>query len=150
MKKNAFSLKFTIGVIKFLDVIFIALLFSFWKLAEFYCRFAYVNFNRSNYIALVATFYVCSPLAALVLINLYKFLKNVQNGNIFTIENTKILRLLSYLCFAAVPASIPLCFFFTGAFPIPCSAGFMALFLRVLKNVFAEGCAIKDENDLTV
>ncbi len=150
MKENTFSLKFTIGVVKAISIIFIALIFSFWKLAELYCKFAYVSFNHDNYLALVITFYICSPMAALVLFNLHKFLKNVQKGSIFTTENTKILRLLSYLCFAAVPASIPLCFFFAGAFPIPCSAGFMALILRVLKNVFAEGCIIKDENDLTV
>ena len=150
MKENEFSLKFTVGVIKLIGVIFTVLLFVFWKLADIYCRFAYVSYNHGKYLALVITFYVCSPLAALVLYNTHKFLKNVQKGNVFTAENTKILRLLSYVCFAAVPLSIPLCFFFAGAFPIPCAAAFMALILRVLKNVFAEGCEIKDENDLTV
>lgn len=152
MKNNKASLSFTLFIIRFLMVVFVGLLFSFWKLAEIYCVNGYASafdyFEKLK--ALIVVFYLCSPLAAVVLFQTERFLVRIKNKEVFTEKNVKALRILSYMCFLAVPFSIPLCFFFAGAFPIPASAGVLGLILRVLKNIFAEGCEIKSENDLTV
>lgn len=152
MNENKLSLNFTIGVVRVLEMIFTVLVFNFWYVAKVLGNILYVDgtFTKEKYLALVITFYVCAPLAALVLYNIDKLLCRIKKGEVFTDKNTKAFRLLSYLCIAAVPLSVPLCFYFGGAVPIPCAAGFVGLLMRVMRNVFVKGCEIKDENDLTV
>ena len=99
---------------------------------------------------LIAVFYACSPSAMITLVYLFKFIKNLESGNVFTENNVKYLKILSYACLSVVPLSIPLCFFFLAGLPIPAAAGYMWLILRIIKSIFEYGTKIKDENDLTV
>ena len=81
---------------------------------------------------------------------LYKMLHNIQQGNIFSAENTASLRLVSWACFFAAV------FLLVSAirWPILIAAsgviGFLGLFVRVIKNMLSEAIVLKEENDFTI
>lgn len=81
---------------------------------------------------------------------LHKMLSNIQQGLIFSVQNTASLRLVSWACFfAAIFLLIaafkwPVLIFASGVI------GFLGLFVRVIKNMLSEAIAIKEENDFTI
>ena len=81
---------------------------------------------------------------------LHKLLSNIQQGLIFSVQNTASLRLVSWACFfAAIFLLIaafkwPVLIFASGVI------GFLGLFVRVIKNMLSEAIAIKEENDFTI
>lgn len=148
MKHFEKSLKITQGVVILLSCVFAFFILTAPVIFPAYCEL--VGKPETACKALVGVFYGCCPSAAVTLIFLFKFISEIKKGEIFTFKTVKILKILSYSCLSAVPLSVPLCFYFYGAFPIPFAAGFMWLFLRVIKNAFEYGTEIKSENDLTV
>ena len=81
---------------------------------------------------------------------LHKMLSNIQQGLIFSVQNTASLRLVSWACFfAAIFLLIaafkwPVLIFASGVI------GFLGLFVRVIKNMLSEAIVIKEENDFTI
>lgn len=144
------SVTLTLIVTRILAVAFFILLFAAPFLFNWYVYTAYAYGSHSVYVTLVATFYGCSPSAAVALWCINDILVNVRKGEVFTEHSVKMLRILSWACFSAVPLSLPMCYSIFEAFPIPFAAFFTGLLMRVVKNVIEEGTAIKNENDLTV
>jgi hypothetical protein len=99
---------------------------------------------------LTIIFYACCPAGWAAIASLLKLLHNIRAGKIFTRQNVKLLRLLSW-CFvfvalvslAAMYWDLLMCIFFVAA-------GFLAVILRVVKNVMAEATALREESDLTI
>ncbi len=149
MKHSDLSLKATRLVVWTLFGIFAVVLVTAPWLFRWYCGLGR-TFSTARYTALLATFYACSPAAAITLFHLNKFLRLVEQDKGFTREAVKSLRILSWTCFAAGLLAIPLCFFVYGAFPIPAAGLFLWLLLRVVKNSFEKATDLQEENDLTV
>ena len=88
--------------------------------------------------------------AGVALFYLYRLLHNISLENVFFAENVQCLRVLSWCCLIAGLV------FFIGVWFSPMlailggAAGFVGLILRVVKNVFAQAVALKDENDATI
>ena len=76
----------------------------------------------------LAVTYSSAVPAALVLFCLHRLLKNISAEDVFCEENVRHLRTMSFAAAAA----------------------FVGLMLRVVKNVFAQAVAIKNENDYTI
>ena len=148
MKQFEKSLKTTKIIVIILAAFFVFFLFTGPIIFNWYCEQTENRKGVAN--VLTAVFYACSPSAAVTLIYIFKFIKNLERGEIFTEKTVKYLKILSYACLSVVPLSIPLCFFFLAGFPIPAAAGFMWLILRIIKSAFEYGTNIKNENDLTV
>lgn len=94
--------------------------------------------------------WLCVPPAFCALLCMHKLLRNVQRRQIFIHGNIKLLRILSWCCFAA---ALPLLLYgFYNLVSVFFSAilAFIALLLRVAKNMFEEAVELKEENDLTV
>ena len=84
---------------------------------------------------MMLTIYLCSIFAWLLLAQLWRLLRNIQAGRVFEEENVVCLgSTFWYLPFAAVAVA----------------ACFMALIVRIVKNVFQQALAMKSELDLTV
>ncbi len=149
MKHSEKSLKITKLIVILLAAFFIFFLFAAPFVFNWYC-YDILGTRGDRAIVLRTVFYACSPSAAVTLIYTFKFLKNLERGEVFTERTVKYLKILSYACLSVVPLSIPLCFFFLAGLPIPAAAGFMWLILRIIKNAFEYGTQIKNENDLTV
>lgn len=148
MKNKNKSINFTLGILSVLTVIFVFLLFSApWAFAAFS---DFAGYGERKLHALIFVFYACSPSAAVTVVYLFKFLFAAKKHEVFTKNTVKIVSVISWACFSAVPLSIPLCFYLYGAFPIPMAAFFAGLLLRVFKNVIKEGVRFKEENELTI
>lgn len=97
-----------------------------------------------------AAFYCCVLPAAVLLFSLDGLLANISKGEVFTRKNISLLRLCSWCCM--VVAAI--CLGFTVALfyflLVATAAAFIGLILRVVKNVFEQALALKEENDYTI
>lgn len=95
-------------------------------------------------------FYLVFIPVLLALYGLHKMLHNIQNGIVFSAENTSALRLVSWACFFAAVFLLagaclwPVLIFAAGVI------GFLGLFARVIKNMLTEAITIKEENDFTI
>ena len=108
------------------------------------------------YIIYIAGVAGISVFAWMLLWALHTLLHRIEGGSVFTSENVALLRKISWcctwialICFAAglICAFIaPFPFLFFGA----AAAGFMALIVRVVKNVFQQALDMKSELDLTI
>ena len=100
----------------------------------------------------VVTVYVGSVFAWITLAQLWRLLGNLRQGLVFTQENVRLLRIVSWCCVGAAIVcllSIPW-LWFLPVLVVAAAAGFMALIVRIVKNVFQQALAMKDELDLTV
>ena len=92
----------------------------------------------------------CSIPAYLLLLDLHRLLKQIQQGQVFTPVNVALLKTISRCCFAAAA----LCLVFGIRFPvllvITAAAGFVGLIVRIVRNAFEQALSMKAELDLTV
>jgi ABC-type multidrug transport system fused ATPase/permease subunit len=99
-------------------------------------------FIVSTYLILLVGFYIMS--------NLSKLINNINEEEIFILENINLLRYISWACFLIAFISLLSTFYYYAWFIIFVVGIFMGMLLRVIKNVFSKALEIKEENDLTV
>lgn len=97
-----------------------------------------------------AAFYCCAGPAAVLLLSLDRLLADISQGEVFTAGNIALLRRCSWCCMAVAA----ICLVFTAALfyflLVAAAAAFIGLILRVIKNVFQQALALKEENDYTI
>lgn len=98
---------------------------------------------------LVTTYTVAVP-AVVTLYMMNRLLANIRKEEVFTEKNTRYLRGMSWCCLAAGLIFLVSSFYYLPFFALCAAAVFMALILRVIKNVFAQAEEIKKENDYTI
>lgn len=94
--------------------------------------------------------YSCSILAWILLFSLWKLLQNMKAGIIFQADNVRYLRLTSWCCFGVCAICCTGTFFYVPMILIAIAAGFIGLIVRIVKNVFEQARAMKEELDFTV
>jgi len=100
--------------------------------------------------ALMIICYICLPFAIVILLTLRRLLKNVLKSEAFIYANVKCLRLISWCCVLIAVITLIGGYFYLPFYIVGIAAGFFALILRVLKNVFCTAIEIKSENELTI
>lgn len=147
MKKDRSALVslVTVGV---LGVLLLVLAFTAPMLAKNFI----IRFHRPEniYLPIVTTFYSILPFAAGVLICLWKLLGNILDGQVFIPQNTRLLRVISFLLFFATIIFAVAGYFYMPFFLLSVCAAFITLIVRVVKNCFAAAIILKDENDMTI
>lgn len=98
----------------------------------------------------VGCFYPCSVFAAGILYYLIKILRSIKVGDIFTQNNVKYLKLVSWFCFAIGIITFIGTFLYMPFCFIAAAGGFVGMLLRVCKNVMQSALEIKEENELTI
>ena len=121
-----------------------------WLLNLLTPRYGYGRMAAYHLYYLMWIFYACCPAGWAAIVSLLKLLHNIRAGKVFTRQNVKLLRLLSW-CFIfvtliAIPATVV--DYYCGIVFV--AAGFLAIILRVVKNVIAEAALLREENDLTI
>jgi hypothetical protein len=111
--------------------------------------------NRSliptQLVALVLPVYYAFCVPALVaLFSLDRLLAAIKRGAVFTPANVRLLRVISWACFAAavilaVSTVVSIVFGFIALLAV-----FFGMILRVVKNLFAAAVELKTENDFTI
>jgi hypothetical protein len=91
----------------------------------------------------------CAPALA-ALVSLDRLLKNIRAGQVFTDGNVRLLRVISWSCFAAAVLALAAAKYYALLIAVAMAAAFMGLILRVVKNVIEEAVVIKEENDYTI
>ena len=107
-------------------------------------------FGMSVYLPTIITLYLAAAAALVIVIALDRLLSNIRQGKVFTSGNVKILRLISYCCFAVSVIFIYFSILRPFAWLVVIAAAFFGLILRVIKNVFEQAIVIKEENDFTI
>ena len=108
------------------------------------------NVRRADRYLFLFCLFGCSVPAYLLLLDLHRLLKQVQQGSVFTPGNVALLRVISRCCFAAALLCLACGWRFPVLLVITAAAGFVGLIVRIVKNVFEQALSMKDELDFTV
>lgn len=148
MTKEKRSIAITSALIKVAIVFCAAALFLMPYAAKMYEQ---ISFQRDNVtVPLLITFYVCAAFGFVILFVLNKLIKNIGSEKVFIDENVKLLKILSYCCFAIAVVTLIFARFRILVFVITFAAAFIGLILRVIKNCFTEAIRLREENDFTI
>ena len=148
MTKEKRSIAITSVLIKIAIVLCTAALFLMPYAAKMYEQ---ISFQRDNItVPLLITFYVCAAFGFVILFVLNKLIKNIGSEKVFIDENVKLLKILSYCCFAIAVVTLIFARFRILVFVITFAAAFIGLILRVIKNCFTEAIRLREENDFTI
>lgn len=98
----------------------------------------------------LVTVYTVAVPAAFALWQLHGLLAAIRKEQVFTYTNVTRLRVLSWCCLAAGIICLASVLYYAPFLALAAAAAFMALILRVVKNVFEQAVALKDENDFTI
>ena len=94
--------------------------------------------------------YLCDALARIALWELKKLLSNISKQELFTEQNTRCVRVISWCCFGVAAVMCGLTFWRLLALLIAVVAAFVGLILRVVKNMLAAATELREENDFTI
>ena len=148
MTKEKRSIAITSVLIKIAIVLCTAALLLMPYAAKMYEQ---ISFQRDNVtVPLLITFYVCAAFGFVILFVLNKLIKNIGSEKVFIDENVKLLKILSYCCFAIAVVTLIFARFRILVFVITFAAAFIGLILRVIKNCFTEAIRLREENDFTM
>ena len=106
-----------------------------------------ISINHTFWTILVA---LCSAFAWPALWKLWQLLGNLKHENVFVSENVYLLRAVSWYCVSVALACVVCAVWYAPLFVPAMAAAFMALVVRIVKDVFQQAIAMKSELDLTV
>lgn len=124
---------------------------GFWLVKWFLSWTRYRLVMELPYQALfMASLYALSIPAYWVLYQLYHLLVNIEKEKVFVQQNVHCLRAISWSCAAAALVCLVSAAYYLPYLLVMMAAAFMALILRIVKNVFERACLMQNELDLTV
>ncbi|MBR0354665.1 MAG: DUF2975 domain-containing protein [Oscillospiraceae bacterium] len=91
-----------------------------------------------------------SVLGWIFLHRLWTLLQSIKGGAVFTAANVSRMRAMSWCCMGAAAICLASALYYLPFLLVGLAAGFTGLIVRVVKNVFQQAIAMKDELDLTV
>ena len=99
---------------------------------------------------MMLTIYLCSVFGWILLWKLWRLLANIRAQVIFDARNVALLRAVSWCCVGAGLICLVSGVYYLPFAVIAIAAGFMALIVRIVKNVFQQAILMKDDLDLTI
>ena len=106
--------------------------------------------NRDSVFLMMATIYLCSGFGWVLLVRLWQLLDNIRLQLVFDLRNVKLLRQVSWCCVGAGAVCLVSCLYYLPFIAVAIAAGFMALLVRIVKNIFQQAIDMKAELDLTI
>jgi len=143
------SLLLSLVCVGFFAAVMLALDVGIWWIAQ---RFFVMGRGDPRQYALftVISVYLCSVPAWLTLASLWRLLRNLRRGAVFTEGNVRLLRTVSWCCaIAALLTALNALYYIPYLF-VAVAEAFMALIVRIVKNAFQEAAAMRSELDLTI
>lgn len=101
-------------------------------------------------LGILAAFYGCSVFGWLCLYRLWRLLGNLRQARVFIEDNVSHLRSVSWCCVGVALICLAAALLYLPFLFLALAAGFMALIVRIVKNVFQQAIAMKAELDLTI
>ena len=97
-------------------------------------------------VLMMVTIYLCSGFGWVLLVRLWQLLQNIRAQLVFDAKNVRLLRQVSWCCVGAGAV----CLYYLPFIAVAIAAGFMALIVRIIKNIFQQAIDMKAELDLTI
>lgn len=119
-------------------------------LAEWYFSWGRWGLTPESKPLILASVYCALPPAALLLWELRRFLGNIGAGRVFIPQNVRCLRRISWCCIAGGLVCLASALYYLPFLAVSAAAAFVALIVRVIKNVFEQAILLKDEMDHTI
>lgn len=141
------SLMLSIISVKLFFVIGIIFFIAGYPIASAYVEYIH---QPSTFYPILITGYLCLALAFFILRHLYKLLNNIRQDQIFTNINIAILRSISWECMAVACICAIASIGYMSFLLVSIVFAFIALIIRVVKNVIAQAKLMKEENDYTI
>ena len=85
-----------------------------------------------------------------LLVRLWQLLQNIRAQLVFAAQNERLLRQVSWCCVGAGAVCLVSCLYYLPFIAVAIAAGFMALIVRIIKNIFQQAIDMKAELDLTI
>ena len=120
------------------------------KLIGKYVDFTLAPIDAGSLHILMVILYSCCVPAMAALVCLHMLLDNIKKEKVFIFGNVKLLRAISWCCFAAAFIMAVAIKYYMGFGLMAVAIAFIGLILRVVKNVIEEAVLIKAENDYTI
>jgi hypothetical protein len=105
---------------------------------------------RQYFAMFTATVAAGSVFAWICLLSLYRLLKSIQSGGVFTEGNVQLLRTISWCCAGAAAVCLLSTIYAWPFIIVAIAAAFMMLIVRIVKNCFRQAIDMKSELDLTI
>lgn len=152
MKKSIWTARYSIVLSLAVTYITAACLAAAMALLPRLLSHSYGEYSIARWLqdAALIVFYACCPAGWAAIAALLRLLHNLRAGRVFTRGNVRLLRLLSWCCVWVALAALGAMFVYPPFALFFAAAGFLAIILRVVKNVMAEATALREENDLTI
>ena len=106
--------------------------------------------SRQAVFLMMATIYLCSIFGWVLLARMWQLLRNIRAQIVFEPQNVALLRQVSWCCVGAGLVCTVSCVYYLPFIVIAVAAGFMALIVRIIKNIFQQAIDMKSELDLTI
>ena len=106
--------------------------------------------DRQAVWGILAVLLLCSVFGWVLLWALWRLLGNLRQAQVFTEENIALLQRVSLCCAAAALFCVAGCFFYLPFLIAVAAASFMALIVRIVRNVFQKALDMKNELDLMI
>lgn len=136
------------------SALLVALVFGALPLTQFLLRVIDAPIARGQQALAVTLFllteYASALPAGLLLFELNGLLQRIGNGAVFEPRNETALRRISWYCIIEAVICVASALYYLPFLLVAVAAGFMALIVRVIKNVFAEAIVLKTEQEFTI
>lgn len=141
------SLTLSIISVKLFFMIGFIFLFAGYPITKLYVD--YIHQPHALITILIAG-YLCLLNAFFIFYYLLKLLNNIQKDAVFIPQNIACLRKISWLCMSVALICAIATIGYIPFLLVAMAFAFIALILRVVKNVIAQATIIKQENDFTI
>lgn len=149
-EKNSIALS-KVSVRIFLALLVAVDISGYWLVSWFVQFSRYQPIWQKPYPTLMLiSLYAASIPAYCILFCLDRLLKNIEGGEIFIPQNVSALRSASWCCIVVAAICLASCIFYIPFIAVAVAAAFMALIIRIIKNVFEQAIAMKADLDLTI
>ena len=106
--------------------------------------------DGSVFVPLLVCLYCAAVCGEVCLVFLHRLLCNLRRDAVFTPENCRCLRIISWCCILAAIPFFAFGFWRFISFVVALAAVFFGIILRVVKNVFDKAVLLQEENDYTI
>lgn len=131
-------------------VVALAILASAPWMIKALVEFSRVSLEHQAERLLLVTLYTGGVPALYILWKLWHLLENIQGGKVFIPHNVQLLRRISWGCAVGAVICLISGFYYFPFFIIAACAAFMALIVRVVKNVFQQALVLQEDADYTI
>lgn len=148
MKKTLNSVTVTLWANRLVVILLFVLLFTLPALLDWYCQFRLLlPLERTG---LTAGFYCCAVVVFVALWNMDGLLRSIGQGEVFTRENVRRIRIIRWCCAGTCLICIPAAVCYYPLVFMVVVMGFLSLAVTVVCRVMDAAVSIREENDLTI